>query len=588
MMSRRICLLLLLIGSVSFIRSQTNDPNSGDFSLNVHGQGKRSISPPSKISELPEVKEEDHTKPLVSYAVLPKKVNVSFIPEPIKPARLKVREPLEKLYPGYLKAGFGNYVTPLVDFYYGGTRSRKNSWGLNLKHFSSAQGPDDVGFSGFSENAFGASYNHFLDYHTLSFDLKYNRDVAYYYGFDLTDSTFANFKDAKDDIRTTYNNINFSAQLESHYKDSAKLNHTVDLNYNFLMGNYQNRENRLVLGGRVQKYFGKELARLDFSLDYNDYMHQSYAALDSNQLVAELSENEFNVLQNSAILKVTPSINALRKNFKAHIGASMQVDSRSGGFHLFPHAEVKYSLFNDMFIPYAGATGNIDRNSFQSVTADNPFVSSAVQLKNTVQRYEIYGGIRGSFSSSMSFNMRVSHGRYTDMLFFYNDTLFSMQNKFDVVYDNANVLKVGGQLGYRAGERLKLYSRLDFYQYDMDVEAHAWHMPSLEISVGGVYNMADKLIIRADLFFIGQRHAKLLKEPSGQDLSEVISPDGNDVYYPVEMNAIFDGNLGLEYRLTKKVSAFVNVNNLTTKKYQMWLRYPNQSINILFGGTVRF
>jgi len=580
--------LLVALFLTSAVYGQVTDPDEGDFSLNVHGQGSRSISPPSKISELPEIKKEVHDKPLISYKILSKKIDVSFVPKPIKPARLKVSEPLEKLYAGYLKAGFGNYITPLVDLYYGGTRSRKNSWGLNLKHFSSGQGPEDVGFSGFSENAFKANYKHFLDYHTLSFNVKYNRDVAYYYGFELNDSTFANFKDAKEEIRTIYNTINVNAELESNYKDSAKLNHKVGLDYNFLMGNYQNRENRFVIDGRVQKYFGKELARLDFELDYNDYSYQRYDGLDSNQLVAELAETEFNILQNSAILKLTPSINALRNNFKAHIGASMQVDSKAESFHLFPHAEVKYSLFNDMFIPYVGATGNVGRNSFHSVTAENPFVSSAIELKNTVKRYEIYGGIRGSFSSAMSFNLRVSQARFTDMPFFFNDTVYSMQNKFAVVYDQVNVLSIGGQLGYRVDEKLKLYVRGDFYDYDLDREAYAWHKPSLEISVGGFYNMADKLVIRADVFFIGKRFAKSLRPVNGLELTAVTSPDGQEVYYPIEINAIFDANVGVEYRLTKKVSAFVNVNNLTTKKYQLWLRYPNQSINILFGGTVRF
>ena len=100
--------------------------------------------------------------------------------------------------------------------------------------------------------------------------------------------------------------------------------------------------------------------------------------------------------------------------------------------------------------------------------------------------------------------------------------------------------------------------------------------------------MADKLVVRADIFYIGKRFAKSLRPVNGSELTAVTSTDGQEVYYPIEINAIFDANVGVEYRLTKKVSAFVNVNNLTTKKYQLWLRYPNQSINVLFGGTIRF
>ena len=49
------------------------------------------------------------------------------------------------------------------------------------------------------------------------------------------------------------------------------------------MGNYQNRENRFVIDGRVQKYFGKELARLDFELDY--CTHNVYVTLSIQMVV---------------------------------------------------------------------------------------------------------------------------------------------------------------------------------------------------------------------------------------------------------------------------------------------------------------
>ena len=47
--------LLVALFLTSAVYGQVTDPDEGDFSLNVHGQGNLSISPPSKISELPEV-----------------------------------------------------------------------------------------------------------------------------------------------------------------------------------------------------------------------------------------------------------------------------------------------------------------------------------------------------------------------------------------------------------------------------------------------------------------------------------------------------------------------------------------------------
>jgi hypothetical protein len=581
-------IICLLISSVSYSFGQVDSVDLGS-TVTVIGPGNRTIVTPTKISELPDVVENDQPKPLIKYTVVTKKIDVSFEPKPIAPANLKVAEPLEKLYAGYLKAGMGNYLMPKVDFYYGSTRSRKNNWGIRLNHFSAGQGPDDVGFSGFSENAAQFNYKHFLAHHTLKFDVDYSRDVNYFYGFDLTDSIFANFKDAKDEIKAIYNLIQFKSELESQYKDSSRVNHVVGLDYYHLKGNYSNRENQFVLDGSVQKYFGKELGKLDFELDYNDYSYQKFDAIDSNQIVSGLSVSNFNTLQNNVLFKLSPSINALRKNLKAKIGASLQVDSRLGTVHIFPDVEVKYSMFNNMFIPYIGITGDVKRNSYRSFSSENPFVSSAFELRNTAQRYEVYGGIRGSFSSSMSFNLTMSQAKYTDMPLYFSDTSISLQNKFGIIYDDANVLKIGGQLSYRKLEKLKMYVRGDYTSYKMENEAFAWHLPSIKLSVGGVYDIADKLIVKADLYFIGNRKAKSLVPVTGVDPVEVLEESVvTSTYYPVEMKAIFDANLGVEYRLTEKVSAFCNVNNLTTKKYQEWLRYPTQSINVMFGGTIRF
>jgi len=584
----RLLIIGLILSCVSFSYGQADTVDAGS-SVVVTGTGTRTIVTPTKISELPDVVENDQPKPLVKYTVVTKKIDVSFEPKPIAPANLKVAEPLEKLYAGYLKAGMGNYLMPKVDFYYGSTRSRKNNWGIRLNHFSAGQGPDDVGFSGFSENEAQFNYKHFLAHHTLKFDVGYKRDVNYFYGFDLTDSLFANFKDAKDKIKAINNLIQFSAELESQYKDSSMVNHVVGLDYYHLKGNFSNRENQFVLDGTVQKYFGKELGKLDFALDYNDYSYQKFEDLDTNQLVSSLSTANFNTLQNNVLFKLNPSINSLRGNFKARIGASLQVDSRLGTVHVFPDVEVKYSMFNDMFIPYIGATGNVQRNSYRSFFEENPFVSSGFELRNTVQRYEVYGGIRGSFSSTMSFNLTMSQGKYSNMPLFFSDTTISSQNKFGVLYDDASIVKVGGQLSYRKLEKLKVYVRGDYTSYKMTNEAFAWHLPSVKVSVGGVYDLADKLIVKADLFFIGGRKAKSLVPVTGVEAIEQIEESVvTGTYYPVDMKAIFDANLGVEYRLTDKVSAFINVNNLTTKKYQEWLRFPTQSINVMFGGTVRF
>ena len=47
-------------------------------------------------------------------------------------------------------------------------------------------------------------------------------------------------------------------------------------------------------------------------------------------------------------------------------------------------------------------------------------------------------------------------------------------------------------------------------------------------------------------------------------------------------------NLGIEYRVTKIFSAFVNLNNFGTTQYYNWYNYPSQRFNLLAGLTYAF
>ena len=86
-----------------------------------------------------------------------------------------------------------------------------------------------------------------------------------------------------------------------------------------------------------------------------------------------------------------------------------------------------------------------------------------------------------------------------------------------------------------------------------------------------------------DLFFIGSRNVFSYTEPN-----EDVDFDEIDGRYIFKLNPFIDMNLMAEYRYNKRVSAFIQFNNFTAKKYQFWTNYPVQSINILGGVTFSF
>jgi hypothetical protein len=42
-------------------------------------------------------------------------------------------------------------------------------------------------------------------------------------------------------------------------------------------------------------------------------------------------------------------------------------------------------------------------------------------------------------------------------------------------------------------------------------ELKAWHKPDLKISLSGIYDLGDKIIVRADFFFINKQYAQTFR-----------------------------------------------------------------------------
>ena len=93
-------------------------------------------------------------------------------------------------------------------------------------------------------------------------------------------------------------------------------------------------------------------------------------------------------------------------------------------------------------------------------------------------------------------------------------------------------------------------------------------------------NLYDKFLIRADLTLESGRMAKVVGPGNG------VIFENNQYFMP--LGFIADGNLGVEYRYSKRVSAFLQINNLASQRYSRWLNYPVMPIQVMAGITARF
>lgn len=566
----------------------------GQDVVQLPGVGNRTIEPAYRMTESPKIIDTVISSNVVEYPLMAIQRATKVEVMPIEPVTIKTDALLDQLYQTYVKLGLGTELMPLGEVYFDSKRSRKFVYGVHVKHLSSYGNFVGYAPAQFDRTKVGLYGNLNETKYTLNSELHYNNQGLHYYGWKLnapltTDSI---------DPRTTaqrFQDLGGSFKFISHKKDSAAYNYRLGVSYNNFssmkplvdsLSDWRVKENNFGFTSGLKYRGDKEIYNVDLNLRYNGYAYgvagdTAASALDSG------------IVRNNTVINLKPSISTYLKNnrFRALIGADLTLDvDDKTRFHAYPMAELKYSMFNDIFIPYVGVRGGLKQVTFKSIAAENEFVLNNLQLRNENRVIDLYGGIKGTLSKRMSFNLGASFARIQDKAFFVTDNTYSNRNKFSLVYDTLNLATIEGSLSYQLREKLKVDVLGKFYSYETQNLKYAWNLPIWELTTRGSYNLFDKFLVNLDVHVEGGRKAQYFSDKTlqfGQAPNPVVQ---TDVTFPVvrELGLIADVNLGLEYRYNKRLSAFVQLNNLASQRYMRWYNFPVQIFQFMGGITARF
>lgn len=552
-------IIIKLSVSIILVLIQTNNLSAQTRSLDSNivisvGEYRPTIIDANKINENPEVIDSTKKLAVKNYTISSQKINTGFDVTPI-PAAQMVGEPLTKLYNALVKIGFGNYTTPYGEVWYNSLRSKEYAYGIRMKHLSSTSTLKDYGFSGFSDNEISLYGKKFLKEHTLSGNFDYARNVVHFYGYD------ANLHDLnKDATVQRFNYFAANADLASHYTNDKRYNHDINLSYYNIADLYKASENNVKGTGFVQTKIEKETLRINGLVDYYNY---------------KTAKDTFNDL----FISINPNFIASGDKYKATIGVTATMDKlEETKYYFYPNIDLSYNVVENIIIPYVGVSGGLHKNSFKSITNENPFVLSALKMANTNERYNLYGGIKGNITNTVSYNARASYKSISNLMMYVNDTKDLLANRFNVIYDDAEEFSVHGEVGYQLREKIRFNLSGDYYNYKMKSEMRAWYMPQVKFTLTGNYNISDKIIVKADLFYIDNQYYKTIENPDAVKPTIVAN----------QLKSMFDANIGGEYRYTKKLGFFLNINNIANVRYYRYSNYRTQGFGAMVGLSYSF
>ena len=539
------------------------------------------VEPASRILEHPKIIDSVKATPVKDYPLLFFQAETKILLDTIEAATVETTEKLAKLYPFYVKAGIGSVIMPLGEIYYASDRSRNLNYGAHLKHLSSFGDIKDrskvvYAPAQYDRTAANAYFGLNERNYQFKLDANYLNNGFHYYG--IPDATIA-----ADSIAQRFQLMKGSSSYQLLRGDSARLNLAVEADYQHFMTLptdstkvWRSKEDHFDIKTRGWYNYKNEHFYADLGLRHNNFKR---GILDS---VYTIGDTGF-VVSNS-IIDFKPGVwtQALSDRLKVELGVTITADIWANGtdFFVYPNAEFKYAMFNNIFIPYIGLKGGLKQNTLQGLTQVNPFIRTNIELRNEHNPYDIYGGFKGSLSKTLSFNVGVHFMHIENKALFVTDTTVIYNNYLTVIYDTLNQTTFEGSMTYQAGEKLKIDVLGRYNLYQLYHNAFAWNLPTLQFTARGAYQLYDKFYAQLDANIETGRKALVR---SGTLDAEV---EGTQTY--VDLGTIVDVNLGLEYRYTPRVSLFLQANNLAAQRYSRWYSYPVQPIQVIGGITARF
>jgi hypothetical protein len=279
---------------------------------------------------------------------------------------------------------------------------------------------------------------------------------------------------------------------------------------------------------------------------------------------ADITRYSFNGLNiNNNLYLVSPAVVYHSDNIALHLEMTPSWDQSA--FHLLPNFRADYTTDDKKFTLFASLDGYYDKGSFKRFAGINPWLFEPDNLLNT-RVTEFFGGFKGSLTEHISYLAKVGFSESRNMPLFLNDSLDG--KNFQIVYeDKLETFTVHGELSYQQGENFNITAALTLNNFHTTSQQKAWGLLPTEFTTSFHWQIIKDLWLKADLWAFEGGYFR--------NIYNVVASGNGGI----------DVNAGVEFRLTRQLNLWLQMNNLLNDKYQRWNQYSVYGFNIL-GGVI--
>jgi hypothetical protein len=576
--SIRLLSICLLLSQFSF--AQKKDENIGTEVVNVVKPYTPTISDAFKVKETPVLDDEGNTKKeIIKYNIFSFPVASTFIPSKGKAEDVE-KEKQAHLFNNYATFGGGNYGIFNAELFVNQDLGATDYVGGMFRHLSSQGGIKHVELA---DSFYDTSID--LTYGIREKDLSWNVDLGYqnqiynWYGLPAGFGSSLTPNDKVNLIyginpQQSYNNIYLGSRIsvnESFFKEaSLKFNHFSD--------SFGSSENRFYVKPSFEFNISDKLIKTNIIVDH---VGGSFKKEYWNTNPIKYGFTNFGI---------APSFAMDNEDWTFNIGAglfySLDAEHKDNKFLIYPQINASLKVVGDLMVFYAGAEGNLEQKTYADFVNQNPYLSPTLAIVPTDKQYDIFAGLKGKLSNSVSYNIRGSYlNERNKALFKSNDYTenntnedYAFGNSMKVVYDDTKTLSFYGELKADISDDVTFGINGTFSSYTNDIQSEAWNLPAVKLNANLDFNITKKWYAGASMFYVGERKDQKLNT----DIVYVTAPS------PITLGSYFDLNAHLGFKYSERLTAFLRANNITNKSYQKWLDYQVQGFQVVLGANYKF
>lgn len=576
MNTRHITLLLFAVPALFGASAQTDNKNTLQRAVTIEKEFTPIVQDASKINVIPEMEVSASARPDIRYTEWKNARNETPTLDLLPAGNGGVEAPDRQR--GYAQIEMGNYLNINAN---AGIRivERQRDQLLFWYSHNSTNGTlayltdNNKTHQRRNDNKLNLAYTHTFDRASWNTTAYYRYNGFNYYGmplYNIDKNRLAGLSTTTD--QQTVQHYGFDTRIAS--KPNKEFNYTAEISYRGY-----NSDLGLFYGQRgvLENHLS---TRLDGSAPLGDN-YLIGVAVGMDNLIYNRCDRE-----NYTVLRANPYFGIEKEALKFRAGAIVDLSIHDNTiFRIAPDVRLEWE-FEKLWFLYTSLTGGKSLNTWEKMSAITAYVDPSRKMSNTYTPADFTVGLRTATFKQLHFTL-------------YGGIKYSIDALFDYRWQYIEATGTGGRLtrpvvsfyatdayAWKAGFEIQ-YNPRDFFKAHLAWEHNEWHQqgskarirssqPRNEWKAGVTVVPIRPLDISADLYFadgLGYRNLTegMVDYPSSGNLPNIVTL-----------------NLGAIYRLNKHIHFSAQLNNLLSKRTDLFYGMPAQRFHFLVGAGVVF